>query len=1037
MSRALFPNNGTPNVLTMPAGEPFLALLAKGLSESLGPRLGDALILLPTRRAVRELGEAFTALGREQSGGGRASLLPMMRPLADVEPDEPPFEPGELAHTIAPAIDPVRRRFELSRLVLQMESALRARAPDPAGALAMTEPLLRLLDDSFMEELTREDLSELDAIIELSAKHYQDAAVFYKIIANHWPQFLKDNQVMDPMQRRVALLGALTEHWGESPPNHPVIIAGSTGTLDATARLMSLVSRLDEGLIVLPGLDRHIDMEDVWDKVGPAHPQGALRRLLKTIGIERADVNPWPGITSDFNRESRRRIIAQSLIPTAATSDWLARIDRIREGAPLGYPITAALEGLSLIETESADEEAASIALILRETLSTDGASAALVTPDPALGRRVAAKLTRWDITVDVSAGQPLEEAPAGTFLSLVLTLASDPWNPVALAALFKHKLTHLGRKPKAARRLWEQIERAGFRGARPNSFDELSRRYAVKKGDYSEHFVLIESLHNALGPLTALAPKTTNETADETYGVDAIARVHCLVAESLAASDAISGADTLWRGEGGEAAGKLLSDLLRHGDILGAVNADAYGVLLAGLMRGRVVRPRFGTHPRLQILGPLEARMLRADVVVLGGLNEGVWPAAPSVDPLLSYGMREAVSLSSPERRYGLASHDFAQLAASPRVILTRAKKSDDGPMVASRWIWRLKTLLRGALGQEGALTALAPATDYLAIARALDHVPAGQVRPTRAPMPRPPIARRWPHERRLSVTQIETLSRDPYSIYAKKVLGLEVLGALDEPLGPREYGSAVHKALEDFTIKYPKTIPASASQWLETRLGTALREAGYPPEIMAREGARLARMAQWFTEWEQTRREQGWRPVAVERKARWELHAPGSAPFALTAEADRIDAGPRGYAIIDYKTGNPPSPTQVNLGFNSQLPLEGAMLDAGAFDGDLPALELAQLLYVKVQGRKSLGSESRAVGKKGDLGQVVADAYEGMLALISHFDNPDWAYASQPRAEFGNQNKYGDFDHLARRAEWASASDGDANGNGGRDGG
>ncbi len=1016
MSDRLFQRAGEANVLTMPAGAPFLTVLAKTLIDSLGERLPDALILLPTRRAVRALGEAFVLQAADH--GGAAALLPMMRPLADVDPEEPPFEPGDLAHTITPAIDPVRRRFELSKLVLAKEEKLRGLAPDAAGALALTDPLLSLLDDSFMEELTDKQMEGLDDMAGLSSQHYEQAAIFFKIIRQYWPEYLRDNNVMDPMQRRVALLRALADQWRERAPDHPVIIAGSTGTLAATADLISVTARLERGAVILPGLDRHIDDDAVWDGIGAEHPQGSLKALLKTIGVNRADVRPMPGFTEDRPAANRRRIISEALIPADKTADWRARIARIRQGAGgQTDPFTNGLQNLSLIEAKTGDEEAASIALIMRRSLEEDGKTAALITPDPQLGRRVAAKLTRWDITVDVSAGQPLEETPAGAWLAWLLTLAADPWDPVALAAVLKHRLTALGQKPGAAAKIWRDIEIAGFRGLRPAGFDDLKSRYSVKRGDFSDGFALIEALQQSLAPLTALL-RAGALPAD-------FARVHCEVAQAIAAAPQQSGSERIWQGEDGESAHKLMCDLLAHGNILGPCDGPAYSRLLAGLMRGRVVRPKVGTEPRLHILGPLEARMLSFDTLILGGLNEGVWPAPPAVDPILSYGMREAISLSSPERRFGLAAHDFAQLAAQPRVILTRAARSDDGPAVASRWIWRLKTLLSGALGKGGAEKALTPEIDYLSFARALDRVPADKVTPAERPEPRPPAARRWPAGRRISVTQVETWTRDPYAIFAKKVLGLEKLDPLGAQPGPREYGNAVHKAFELFIKAYPDFLTQNAGDILTQMLREQLRLAGWQDADMAKEAGRTALMAQRFIEWERARRAAGYKTLALERKGVWTLTPQGCEGFDLSAEADRIDMGPEGYSIIDYKTGAPPSAAQVKAGFNSQLALEAGMVQAGAFGDDLPPAEIAQLLYLRPSGGKRDQEDSLAGGKDGDPQALSAEAYEGLLRLIKAYDDPATPYPSQPRAASVNQNKYGDFDHLARRAEWTSKGD------------
>lgn len=1027
------------NIWNMPSGSDFLPALAEGLTAALGERLPEALILLPTRRAIRELGEAFVQLAaHDPKRARRAVLLPSMRPLADIDPEEPPFEPGDLAHRITPAISSVRRRFEISNLVLAKESRLRVRVPDAAGALAMTEPLLRLLDDAAMEEM---DMSRLDALKEIaamSAAHYKEAEVFYRIVQTHWPAHLKQVGFMDPMARRVTLLRELAAQWEQNPPARPVIIAGSTGTLAATANLMRVVARQKDGLIVLPGLDLHIDDEAVWTNIdnSPNHPQYALKRLLSLIGAERSDVKIWPGHSGDFQASARRRLIAEALIPADNTGDWRARVDRMRANAPGYDPISAGLEGLSLIEARNEDEEASLIALAMRDILRTPNASAALVTPNPVLGRRVRAKLSRWHVEVDVSAGAPLEESQAGRFLSLILELAADPWDPISLAALFKHPLCALGHKPSRLSALWRALEQVAFRGVGPKDQQELTQRLE-KKGAYNLHIMpadlecarlALDKFHSLLSPLSEAYRSAQPVCASE------LARLQAQIAEQISAwGDKADSADRLWAGEDGEATAALIRDMLEHGHILQPMDGASFTRLMAQMMRGRVVRPRFGTHPRLQILGPLEARMLSADLIILGGLNEGTWPAAPAIDPLLSANMRAALKLSAPERRYGLAAHDFAQLAAHKHVLMTRAIKTVDGPAVASRWIWRLQTLLRGALGSPAAVDMAlypGPKKDYLAWARALDHVPAHQVEAAAEPKPSPPVKDRWPSGRQLPVTQIEKWVRDPYSIFAGRILKLRPLDDLGQALGAREFGSALHHALEAFSNRYQKSIPDGAEDWLAAEFSRQLIAAGYPPESLASERVRLTQRAHWFARWDRARRKIGLQPAGVEVSGQLTLTPPHGTPFTLTAKADRIDRGPDGYQILDYKSGAPPSAAQVRAGFSPQLTLEGAILEVNGFTEDgaqVPSGVADDYIYVQLGNNSNTQKEHSLTymrGKKAFSAQEFSgQAYEGLIELVTLFDNPDMPYRSQPRAK--NVNPYGDYDHLARRSEWASATD------------
>ena len=982
---------GTPTVFTMPPSAPFLKNLAIGLRASLGDELHTAMILLPTRRAVRELTDAFL-----DASEGCATLLPLMRTLADMDENEPPFEPGTLALDVKPAIDSTRMRFELANLVAAKMNA-DGDAPDAASALAMTEPLISLLNDLAMEELGTAALGKLDEKLGLLPEHFQDAAKFIQIISTYWPEHLSGLELSEPMARRVALLDAAAKAWQDKPPNHPVIIAGSTGTLGAAARLIKTVAEMEKGCVVLPGLDRHID-DKSFGEIEDQHPQASLKNLIKTLGLARADIPDWPGVHTEYGARMRERILSESLIPADSTADWPVRIARIQDSSSADNPVADGLQGLSLITAKTEEEEASIAALIMREALEDKTKTCALVTPDPSLARRVRTKLSRWGVEVDSSAGEPLEETLHGSFLTLSAELALDPFDPLALTALVKHPLYKVSAEERTA---WNSFEAQALRGPRPKSLEQTQRRLQKVKANRADNS-LFQSLHEKLAPLA--------ETLAQELPIPDIAKIHIELAEQLAGGPA-----EIWKGEAGEKAAQLMEELLEYGAFLPHVNGASYLRLLSLMMRGRVVRPRFGTHERLQILGPLEARMLEADTIILGGLNEGVWPAPLALHPMLSRGMRGQIGLSMPERRFGLAAHDFAQLAAKPNVILTRAQRTADGPTVMSRWLWRLGTLAKGALGDE-VDAALKPENPYLDWARELDKAPI-QPKPSTRPAPRPPIAERQEKTRALSVTQIQTWVRDPYAIYAKNILDLKALDPLNQALGGREYGTAVHAAFE----KFSKDSDDKSANWLQKQLAKELRHAGYDEHSFARFDTRLAEMAGWFTSWIQSRKTGGWRLANAEKKGRMALAVEEGPEFLLTGIADRIETSGEGAAIIDYKTGTAPSDKVVQAGFDPQIPLLGLMLSMGAFGDRADAIDF---LYVKPNARAEKDRERSLVrtptGRiKMDADEFSGNAYEALQNLITHFDNVESAYYSQPRAQY--VNPYGDYDHLARRAEWA----------------
>jgi len=385
-----------PNLVNMPSGLPFLTSLANGLREKYGDELQSALILLPTRRAVRAMGEAFVMVARQD--GAKATLLPRMRPLADIDPEEPPFEPGELLGKVGPAIDGTQRRFEMAHIVAAYHERAMDLPLDAATALAMADPLLAILDDAALEEARLIENDNFSRLMGEAAKHFQDAATLYRIIQEFWPKRLKELGLEEAQYRKVKLLDALVESWTQSPPDYPVIIAGSTGSLKATRRLMKCVSNLPKGLVVLPGFQT-TDNDKTWAAIDEQHPQFGMKCVIQDIGINRGDVSDFITVNKakDVKRAARAQILEEALVPVSQTYDWLGRIEKLRKDG--GADIFAhATTDLSLIETQTDAEEALVLALILRQTLETPDKTAALVTPDQNLARRVRAQLSRWEI---------------------------------------------------------------------------------------------------------------------------------------------------------------------------------------------------------------------------------------------------------------------------------------------------------------------------------------------------------------------------------------------------------------------------------------------------------------------------------------------------------------------------------------------------------------------------------------------------------------------------------------------------------------
>jgi len=444
------------------------------------------------------------------------------------------------------------------------------------------------------------------------------------------------------------------------------------------------------------------------------------------------------------------------------------------------------------------------------------------------------------------------------------------------------------------------------------------------------------------------------------------------------------------------------------------AVAKADYVELFAAALSGRDVRPAPRPDLPVHILGRLEARLIASDRVVLGGLVEGKWPRESNTDAWLSRPMRLALGLDLPERRIGLSAHDFAQLLGGREVILTHAAKIGGTPTVSSRFIQRL-----AAVAGERWPTAVARGQKYLDWARELDRPE--QVRPAPQPAPSPPRAAR---PKSLSVTEIEHWLRDPYTIYAKHILRLRPLDAVDTAPGAAERGTIIHAAVGDFTRLYAKNLPADPVDKL-----IALGERHFAaledfPEVRAFWRPRFLRIAHWFVRWDAERRTA---ITALEAEIPGEIDiALDQATFKLRGVADRIERMPDGrYVILDYKTGSARTEKQVRSGLAPQLTLEAAILRNGGFKEIPRGASVAELVYVLLKGGEPPGRYEEVKFKDGTPDSHADRALDKLTELARRFDDDKEPYRSLVHPMWTTY--YGDYDHLARVKEWSSGKDDD----------
>ncbi len=965
------------NLATLPANVDFLEAVARRwLAQDTPP--GEGLILLPTRRAARSLVDAFLRVS-----GGAPMLLPRITAIGAL--DETPLA-LEGALDLAPAVDPARRLAELARLIMAL--------PEQAGGVARADQAWMLAGElaRLMDEAERAEIDDFPtALAQVAdgalAQHWDITLQFLEIVTRKWPEWLESQGLMNLQARVVALLHAQARAWQDRPPATPVWVAGATGGIAAVANLLKIVAHLPHGMVILPGLE-HAPPEDVED----SHPQAGLLGLLANMGATVEDVQRWDA--PETVPHTRLALLDRALLPAADLGAWREKTD-------------IDIEGLYRLEPADQQEEAVAIALILRGALERPGARAALVTPDRQLATRVAAELLRWDVVADDSAGEPLGHSPPAVFLRLLAEAVVQGLAPVALLALLKHPLAGAGLPPATCRAEARAMERCALRGPKPPS-GITGLRFAVAQYPSSDSFV--SRLETCLEPLLRLfadagpAPPSDLLAALITSG------------EALAATDETPGPARLWGQEEGEALATTLTGALSALERLPLQQPRILPGLLDALMDGIAVRSRRALrgrdahqeHPRVLIWGLLEARLQAVDVIVLGGLAEQVWPPATDPGPWMSRPMRQAAGLPSPEVAVGQAAHDFVSAAcAAPIAILSCPRRRDGAPAVPARWLARLGAYL------DGQGTALPP-HPAAAWARLLDQ-PAGDPRPASPPTPRPPVHRR---PRRLSVTEIETWSADPYAIYAKHILRLPRLKPLEEGTDAADYGGIVHRGFHLFIRDHGAAWTVHSPRLLREAMFAALGEARLRPALREWWAPRLARIAAWAAEAESARRQTHWpQAIGAEVAGRWELSVPGG--FVLTGRADRVEKRADGsLVLIDYKTGAPPPETAVASGAAPQLPLEAAMIATGAFPGWHGPV--AELTYWQVSGGFAPGKQSMLL--KSDAAAIAALATEARDRLwdrIVEFDDPNRAYLAQPHP--GLRPRFPEYGQLARVAEWA----------------
>lgn len=957
-------------VFTIPTNRSFADSLVAGLIAGYGRdpiALASGRILLPNNRAVRSVTDAFV----RASGSGL--VLPRLIPIGDPEIEERiggALDPADAKEPVPPAVEPLQRLLALAELV-------RGEGETAVEALRMARDLARTIDALLIEGTHPSELADAAADAPDLAGHWQVSLDRLRAILDAWPERLRQLGRVDLAERRNLLLRRLAKRWAADPPAGFTVAAGVTTSAPAIAALLAAIAAMPDGAVVLPGLALASTMpKEEWEELGPdenvrgeeTHPQFHLKLLLDRMGVARDEVRLWPRVGLAASTPQRARAVSNAFVSAQFSDKWRALT-----------PADRRLSGIRTAVLPDSAAEAQAIALAMREALETPERTVALVTPDRSLARRVSALLARWGIEADDSAGKRLSELPPGTLLLGVASAMAEELAPVPLLALLKHPLVG-GVEDERVRWLDDvRLLDLALRGPRP----------AAGLAGLDRHFAEQDKERSLRGCLAAW--KRVRPLVEPLAQFGAAASLDAFVAKLVAATEKLAG-DRCWRGQDGRMAAELLAELQASDQAGRLTIAPEDAVALLGeLLSSRSIRPPYGGHPRVFIWGLLEARLQQADLMILGGLNEGVWPGLPAPDPWLAPKIRANLGLPGLEYRIGLSAHDFASALGAREVLITRARREGRSPTVASRFWLRLDAIT-GGLPRDSRLERITAALDD-----------PGPPQPVGRPEPCPPREQR---PERISVTAVDRLKADPFAFYAQAILKLRRLDAVDADHTAAWKGSAVHEVFERW-LREDECDPDK----LRPRAEALLADETIHPMLRALWAPRLLEAIDWMAELERENRAKGRKPLAAE--------ATGEAPLAgvtVHGRVDRIDRlADHGVAIVDYKTGKPPTKKAIEAGFALQLGLLGLIARASGFEGIAGDPEIFEY-WSLIRDRDSFGKCVRADKDMGS-DEFLAHAYRNFAEAAEK-----WLTGNEPfKAKLNPAYApYGDYDQLMRLEEW-----------------
>ena len=959
------------NIYNITANESFVDELASFFLkrfEKEPDKLSEVLFLLPNRRSCQNLKDAFI-----RQKGLQPTILPRIEPISEVEEEEV-FLRGnpKILSQMRPQINNLERLFLFTRLILQKPQEHGLKQISLSQAFALASNLANLMDLAYYEEL---DFSKIKDIVPAEfSGHWQETLKLLEIITQYWPNILNERDCVDGVYRRICLLNSKIEIWKHNKEQQKIVIAGTTAAFPILKKLVKTVLELPDGEVFLAGLDKYLN-EDEWEQIDENHPQYELKELLAFLKLNRQEIL---NLNNGTDISLRDKLVSEIMRPAISTGKWR---DLSKETLP-----GSTFDGIKIINCSDIRQEALAISMIIRHTLETPEKTVALITSDRNLSRRVVSELKRWNIDADDSAGKPLSLSTIGIYLRLIINVLENNFSKISILSLLKHPFTSCGLSRNNYKNIVYHLECAWRKN------EELSEEQQSLLDDFYLKFQCLRDLYNT--------PKISLKEFFEE---------HIKLAESLAETPEKSGDKIIWKGEDGRIATKFVCEFLEKIDILGNISSNDYLSFFETLMLQYNVRNIYNSHPRVKILGPIEARLMQFDVNIIGEVNEGCWPKLPDADMWMSRPMKKDFGLPLLERNIGVMAADFSHLLHAKEVYLTRAERIDGAPTNKSRWLLRLETILSANFNNIEQQNNIIVDYKYSYWSKYFDR--AKQIKKINPPAPCPDVAKR---PRKLSASNLEMLMRDPYSVFARHILKLYPLDDLDRDLELRDYGNIIHEIIEEFNNKNRSSYPINAREELLKIGENKFNEKGIKAEIKAFWWPKFVKTVEWIDNKEKEYR-QNIKLIHNEVCGEIKINAPAG-DFIITAKADRLDETKDGNVnIIDYKTGRMRSLKEVITGMAPQLSIEGIIAQQGGFHG-IEAKPVNTMNYWKL-GEKELSVDKKVSEETIDL------VYDRLKKLISIFDFPTTPYLSKPNPSIAPS--YSDYDHLSRYLEWSIKED------------